>query len=277
MQTYRGDLSNLGGAMSGYFGTQAQQRVQARVAGLVEWIATTPGAASHGRCLACDDTEALGWDTIGEIVDRDGVMAFPMFPADRMEDLIAFMTARGCRADFWDAFIGPRDAVLAASDAILEAAMPGGIREEDAPRDPEAGLIRQVQALMASNGVSPYPGSMLAGLMEPAVLVILVDGNGEPVAVAFGHRPHNAHSRFHQYGYSGAVAVAPDHRGRGLGRRANAMVTQRVIRDLGCTHIQEYVSPDNLPSRKMTLACGLRPDPAFRGAIAVAGESKFTR
>lgn len=263
--------------MAGYYGTETQQRLQARVDEEAVWIASTPGACNSGRVLGCDDLDSLGWNAVDEIMRRDGAMGFRLLPKERAEELAAWMRERGYRIDFYDPFIGEREEVLSAADEILREELPSGLTMGPLPTEAEGNDIRAIQRLMIANGVAPYSGALLAGLSAPALTVTILDANGEPIAVAFGHMPHNVHSAFHSYGYGGAVVVASSHRGRGLGRRIIAVIASRILREMGGTHFYGFVSGDNEPSRRMVRSCRLSQSSTLTAAMAVASDQKFTR
>ena len=62
--------------MSGYFGTETQQRLQALAEASVGFINTTPGACQAGRFMGCDDADRLGWNQIDAFLQRDSVCGF---------------------------------------------------------------------------------------------------------------------------------------------------------------------------------------------------------
>ncbi len=263
--------------MAGYFGTAEQRRLQARVEKEAAWIRATPGACNSGRVIGCDDIALFGWDRIEQVLQRDGVIGFRLLPKSEAPALQSWMEARGYRIDFWEPFIGVRDTALRAAASILDRSLPPGLEIGPPPASATGAYMEAIQRLMSENGVAPYSGSLLAGEVEPAVTVTIVDGAGAVLACAFGHRPHNVHSRYREFGYGGAVVVAASHRGLGLGRYVNALLASRVLGDLGGTHFYAFVSADNTPSRAMLESCGLTRDAGLAAAMAVAGDRKFTR
>lgn len=263
--------------MAGYFGTDTQKRLQARVDEKAEWIASTPGACNSGRVLGCDDIDLLGWPTVKDIMENDGAMGFRLLPRERAGEVGDWMQSRGYRIDFYDPFVGERSEVLNATDRILSEPLPDGLKVGPSPTEPIGPLIEAIQRLMLENGVAPYSGSLLAGAYNPAITVVILDASNSPVSVAFGHKPHNTHSRYHRYGYGGAVVVAQSHRGLGLGRRVNALIASRILRELDATHFYEFVASDNEPSRRMVQACALKQTPSLAAGMAVASDQKFTR
>jgi hypothetical protein len=264
--------------MGGYFGTETQQRLQAKVEASRDFITMTPGACEAGRIMSCDDLDRLGWDRILEFLERDGICGFRFIPSDRIAGLRDRLVGQGYRLDTWDIFLADAETALVASEAILSAGLPDDLREINGPTDPDDAYTREVQLLMSEAGVVPFSGSMLTGEHGPATTVVVADADGTPVVAAHAYLPHNAFSNFRGYAWGGLVAVAESQRGRRLGNYINARAVVGAIRDLGATHIYELVSATNVPSRRMVESCGLRHEPAFLSGMAVPADGgRFTR
>ncbi len=264
--------------MAGYFGTETQQRLQARVEASRDFIRTTPGACEAGRIMSCDNLERLGWDRIFEFLQRDGICGFRLIPSDEIPGLRDRLARQGYRLDTWDIFLADAVTALSASDTILSAGLPDDLEEIPGPSDPEAAYTRQVQLLMSEAGVVPFSGSMLSGEHGPATTVVVGEADGTPVAAAHAYLPHNNFSDFRGFAWGGLVAVADRHRGRRLGNYVNARAVAVAIRDLGATHVYELVSATNVRSRRMVESCGLRHEPALVSGMAVPADGeRFTR
>jgi RimJ/RimL family protein N-acetyltransferase len=118
---------------------------------------------------------------------------------------------------------------------------------------------------------------MLTGEIGRSVTIIIGDETGV-VATAHAYMPHNAYSPYSGYAWGGLVAVAEAQRSKGLGKLVNALLIERVFRDLGASHVYELVSATNIPSRRMVEACGLRLEPTLTCGIATPHESaRFTK
>lgn len=264
--------------MSGYFGTELQQRLQAQAETSVDFINSTAGACQTGRTMGCDDPDRLGWDRIDEYLDRDGICGFRLIPADKAEELRSHLAKRNFRFDTWDVFLADRVSALAASEAITSRGLPDSLADLDMPIRPEDDYTARIQAFMGAAGVAPFSGSLLVGAFGPAMTVAVGDDDGTIVAAAHGYLPHNAHSPFHGYAWGGLVAVAESQRGKGLGNYINARMTVGVFQDLGATHVYELVSASNMPSRRMVMSCGLRHQQGLVCGIATPNDSaRFTR
>jgi hypothetical protein len=264
--------------MSGYFGTQTQQRLQAQAEESADFINATPGACQTGRTMGCDDPKRLGWERIVEFLERDGVCGFRLLPASEAQEMRSRLEERDFRFDTWDVFLADRRTAEPASAAILSRGLPEGLIELESPTDPEGEYTTRIQALMGAAGVVPFSGSMLTGTLSPATTLAVGDSEGNIVAAAHAYLPHNAYSVYHRYAWGGLVAVADSQRGKGLGSYINAHMVVSAFSDLGATHIYELVSATNVPSRRMVQSCGLLPEPGLVCGVALPNEGKrFTR
>jgi hypothetical protein len=264
--------------MSGYFGGEAQQRLQKQAEASVGFIDATPGACQTGRTMGCDDPDRFGWKRIEEFLDRDGICGFRLLSTSKADEVKARLTGPDYRFDTWDVFLADRADALAGSEAIVSRELPNGLVELDRPTDPEDAYTGRIQALMDAAGIVPFSGSLLTGALGSGTTVAVGDRDGNVVAVAHGYLPHNSYSPYHRYAWGGLVAVAESHRGIGLGNYINARMAVSVFRDLDATHIYELVSATNIPSRKMVASCGLRPEPALICGVVTRNDSaRFTR
>lgn len=258
-------------------GSDHARQLLERVEAARDWTATTPGACNAVRFLASDDPDRLGWDTILDILGRDGTFGFRMLPASGVDAARQRLGAAGYRLDLWQVFLGGRPGVLAATDPILAEPVPDGLREISLHAEPDPDLLTAVQAFLRAQGMAPFGATMLSGALEPVVTVALLDGDGTPVATAHGYRPHGPESPHHRLAWVGLVATAPAWRGRGLGRYINARAARLCLTDLGADGIYELVSADNAASAAMVRACGLALDPTHVSGIATAQAGRFTR
>ena len=104
--------------MSGYFGTQIQQRLQAQAEASTAYINATPGACQAGRTMGCDDPDQLGWDRINAFLTRDGVCGFRLISAPKAEEIRSQLIKQDCRFDTWEVFTADRATALAACEAL---------------------------------------------------------------------------------------------------------------------------------------------------------------
>jgi hypothetical protein len=228
------------------------------------WVATIPNR--------------LGWERIGEFLDRDGVCGFRLIPNSNVDELRSHLMKRNYRFDSWDVFLADRATALASSEVILSRRLPDGLTEMEQPTDPECEYMRRIQALMSAAGVVPFSDSLLAGALGRARTVVVGGENGDIVAAAHSYLPHNTCSAYYRFAFGGLVAVAESQQVKGLGSYVNARMVINMFRDLDATHTYELVSTANTPSRRMVVSCGLRPEPTLVCGIATPNDgARFTR
>ncbi len=264
--------------MSGYFGEEAQQRMQMQAEASVDFINATPGACQTGRTMGCDDPDRLGWERIVEFLDRDGICGFRLLSTIKADEIRTRLAGEGYRFDTWDVFLADRATALAASGSIISRGLPDGLVELERPTSAESAYTGRIQALMGASGIVPFSGSLLTGAIGSGTTVAIGDRDGNVMAAAHGYLPHNSYSPYHRYAWGGLVAVAASQRGKGLGNYVNARMVVSVFRDLDVTHIYELVSTTNVASRKMVASCGLHFEPTLIcGVITRNDSARFTR
>src|SRR5215207_6570373 len=101
--------------MSGFFGSDMQQRLQAEAEARTDYIKATPGACQTGRMFGCDDVDRLGWDVIEEVLERDGFCGFRMIPLGKADELGSRLSQRGFQLDARDVFMADRERALPIS------------------------------------------------------------------------------------------------------------------------------------------------------------------
>src|SRR6476620_702499 len=105
--------------MSGYFGTDIQRALQKLVFESLPTIAATRGLCNSGRLIATDQPEALGADTLKEMMASNGVLGFRVLNPIQFKTHIAPFESQGNRIDTWDVFMADVREVRDRVDAIV--------------------------------------------------------------------------------------------------------------------------------------------------------------
>ncbi|WP_075219782.1 GNAT family N-acetyltransferase [Acuticoccus yangtzensis] len=264
--------------MAGYFGSDQKIALQRRVDDEWDTIAVTPGLCNAVRFMSCDDPDALGWDRLGAILERDGLVGFRMLPAPVAARVAEWLAARGYRFDSHQVYLGDIGPLREATGRILASPLPPGLSLDELAGDPEGEAVVAVQTFMDREGVSPFSGSALTGERGGGITLVLSDAVGAIVATAHAYGPHNASSPHHRVAWVGLLAVAPERRGQGLGRIVNAAAVRAACDRLGAERVYQLVAAGNAPSRKVVEACGLTLDDGYLSGIGVPeAQGKFTR
>ena len=254
----------------GLFGDARRRTLQARALADHAWARQTPGACFAARLAGVEDPERLGWDTVARLLERDGCLTLRMIPVAARAGVERRLAATGHRIDWYDVF----EAETSALAARPAPPLPHGL----AALPVTVATIARAQAFMAAQGVAPAPGAVMAGCYGPAVLELVADATSALLAAAFAYMPYNRHSPNAGTAWAGLVAVAPEHRGRGLGVAVNARCLARLGRELAAARVQEFAAPDNIASRRTIERSGLalRPD-VIAGIVTPGDAERFTR
>lgn len=263
--------------MAGFYGTEEQQALQRRTHEMRDWIASTPGIYNAGRFIGVDDPDRVPEPQIEEMLARDGLIGFRMISPAQADRIFPPLAAKGYRIDTWDILVGTPDTAGVEAGAITGRPVPEGITVQTILDGPEGKDTVEVQRFLATAGLAPFPGSMLAETPPRARTIVLRVGR-HIIATGHAYFPHNAHSRFRNYAWIGLITVGETWRGLTFGRLISAMLVEAAFDELGASHVYEMIAPSNLPSRRMAEACGLKFDPTLRCGVAVPHDAaRFTR
>lgn len=262
--------------MDWYFGTDHQVKLQQKVDELTAWCKDTKGAVNGGRFLGTDDSDALGWSRVIELLKDGGVFTFRMVPVEKIEELQVKLDKHGMRFDSWNVFSADSNAIEKHTNPLVDLPLPNGYSLIDNEELVDVAVISKIQECMARNGVAPFSGRLLSGQSLPSVTIAVRDKDANVVATAFGYFPYNQHSKWSSTAWGGLVSVDEAKRGMKLGVHVNALMVRGCVDRLGAKEVQEYAAATNIPSRKMIERSGLELDPDVVSGIATSGSGRFT-
>ena len=181
------------------------------------------------------------------------------------------------KTPYWNVFFGDAKPVLKASDSVISSVpVPSGWRIESF-ETPSDECISEIQELNIASGIAPYPAYYTKSEAVPCLTTCFWDEHGTMVATASANYRYHPKSRFSRHLFAGSVAVSPDHKRKGLGKLANAIVLVESHKAFGWVTALEQARPDNIPSRRMIEACGLKMSDDWVTISVVNSEEEFTR
>ena len=217
-----------------------------------------------GRLIGIDDLEGLGDAQVSGIYDAVGAVIVKFIPAGLEADFIERFAGPERRFTGWDVFIGGVAARETARAFVENYPLAAGWKLSELTPDAPPGTITEIQAVQEMSGVAPVPGYYQRGKAVPAVVAMLRDDMGNVVATAQAYERHHIDSPWSGYIFAGMVAVHAAHRRKSLGTLINSFVVARAFERLNCSHVYEHARIDNLASRGMIEASGLRVDSRYR-------------
>ncbi|MEX5728963.1 ribosomal protein S18 acetylase RimI-like enzyme [Rhodovulum iodosum] len=257
----------------GYVGSAAQVALQSKCVALHDEIMDTPGAVQGGRLLTSDDPACLGWDRIAAILAEDGFFGCRLVPRADLDTVRSRFAALNAAFDCWDVFAAtPAD--IAARPV---AAPPDGLRLVTGAEAGRRDRLGAVQAFMAGQGVVPLPAPFLDGMLGPCALAVLTDASGRILSTAYAHFPHNRHSPFHRWAWTGLAATAPEARGQGLAGIAYGTVLHEITGRHNAGQVYAMARAENESSVRMLQKLGLTQMPDRVSGMARTGDARLTR
>ena len=259
-----------------YFGDEDLRRLQQAQDARVAEHRETPGAVIHARTFSSDDPEALGRDMLRARLETDGRVTLRGATDEAVAEAEARLGPSRVFRHHWDLFMADAAMIETACRPIAEAGLPDGlVRVPD--DDVDDALLKQAQAFMDAQGVSPFSTDALAGRLFPARMVVLKDKGGGIAATGFAAMTHNRFSPFSGVAWVGLIAVAPALRGRAMGTYVDAISNLAALDALGASGTMEFVAADNQPSRRMLETCGLRHVTGRSVTMFSASDARLTR
>lgn len=263
--------------MAEFYGMEFQISVQKRMQERQSWFDATPGAANGGRLLNFPDPEAVGWERIAELFAQDSVLSLTAQPLDRILPIVTELFGTDRSYPIWDVFFGNASEVTAKCGAVIKGIpIVSGWRLE-CFTTPDDDLIEQVQVLNMATGVAPYPAFYMRGEATPCMTSCLWDAHGTLVATASASFRYHPEGRLADYAFNGSISVSPDNRGQGLAKLVNAAVLLESQKAFNWINCLAQVQADNIASRKMIEACGMRMSDTLKTVAVIGSDAPFTR
>jgi hypothetical protein len=262
--------------MSDFYGNDAQIALQRRIRDRMKRIAATPALANGGRLMVVVDPDTLGWDEVRALAEEDGVVGLGPASLALLAHEVSRIFSEGWESPHWECWSAEWPTVEAAIAPTLAAPLPHGWRVE-ASTHPDATIIAEAQALADACGVAPLPGYYLAGHEIDSLLVTIRDPGGRVLATAHGDMRYHPDSPMGGTLWAGIVAVDPDARSGGLGRRANAEALRAAQHAFGWTRVVEFARPTNISSSRMIKSCGMALYGDWCAFLIMPSGVEFTR
>ncbi|MEO3414485.1 GNAT family N-acetyltransferase [Roseovarius sp. CAU 1744] len=257
--------------MSGYFGTEAQQKLQRKSDRLTAWMMNTPGACLSGRLIASDDPDRLGWKIIREHLLEDGVFSFRWVDRNGLERIKSETRDLGASVHGWDGFCNDSAALRPIATDLLTHEMPAGL----GCRIADQTSVRALQSFFVDNAISPLSAAVLTGANCNTRSVLIADERDKIAAAGFVGMLQNRFSPLHDCAWLGLITCDPDMRGHGLGRRVTAELIRVALDDLGAGRVMGFAAASNAASGAMLRGCGLRPV-NHASYVATLSATRFT-
>jgi GNAT superfamily N-acetyltransferase len=235
-------------------------RVQKRIFEQARWIAATKGLVSRGSRVGLLDAWRQSPQIAFDIAKKFELAVFSL-KLDQWEQFTSRFREAGLGVSSFLHY-SSQEAAFTRCDSILADNRPAryDLKEIRVDADTPRGIVAAAQTLMAISGLQATPGYFLRGLTQRNLSIVLVDRLDEPVGCAIAMDESSAGPDFVGSYFVGYVCVAPEWKGKGLGRWLNARAIQMARRAGSASIVHEGVSPANFVSQRMIASCGLTQD-----------------
>ena len=143
--------------MTGFFGSPSQIAVQKRLFETHSEIAASPYLSNGGRILNILDPDALGWDQVRILAERDLFVGLTAVPLQETLRKLREIFGPDTEFPYWHAFLGDASTVIGACNTVIASnELPEGWRAETVSV-PDDDMINAMRALNSETGVLPTP------------------------------------------------------------------------------------------------------------------------
>lgn len=247
--------------MTEYFGSPVQSALQKRLFEAHSDIVASPYLSNGGRLLNILDPDALGWDQVRAIAERDLFVGLTAVPLQETLEKLRDVFGADIEHPYWHVFLGDATEVLQSCQKIAASyTLPKGWSTETVSV-PSDSVINAMQELNAETGVMPTPTYYLRSELVPSLTTCIWTETGTLAACATASMRYHPKSRFANTLFAGSVSVALQLRKKGLGTLTNAILLRDSQKMFGWTRVLEQAQEENLPSCGMIRKCGLIQDP----------------
>lgn len=133
------------------------------------------------------------------------------------------------------------------------------------------GLVRELQALQSTSGVTPLPGWFMRGVELSVLTLAILDSHGTPIGTG-SIESIGGIGRHASAAMGLAICVSSSHRGRGFGTLLNSRLLATGLPKFNAEFIQEIVDDVAGSSQRMNERCGLRADKNSHYLFAERGD-----
>lgn len=258
-----------------YHGSTDEVLVQQKAAREAEWTNWSKGAAHSGYRMAADAPDVFGWRLLLEHLHEDQSFGFRLIAVGEVLRIRRRLAGEGFKVNMRESFIGTAEEITEASSLHALRGLPKGLRALEGDDLTSEQTITAMQHCIATCGLAPLPGAMLAGQSVPSLQMGIVNEDNQVVATGFAHRPHNQYSPHTNIAYLDQICVAGPYRKQGLGRQIAAQLALKALEWPGIDKVYADVEETDLPARTLVERTGLTIDGALQNGEAVPGSIRL--
>jgi hypothetical protein len=240
-----------------YFGDPARIGALEQAAALWSLVRANSRYSYYGRTVGLSGPSSETANELAALARLQGAGTCYYCPKETADELSAQLAGMGLDFDRHEQYRGGAEAYAAARGVLAGWRLPDDIKVIELSSESEAGLVAEVAAMSAAEGVMPAPGSVMRGVSIPGVVFVAIDRMGKPVGSASSRRMfHRDHARGTDV-FWGALTTRPERRGQKIGLILGAMAIIRMWETHGARGFITGVRQDNVSSQRLCMKLGV--------------------
>ncbi|WP_135506606.1 hypothetical protein [Roseovarius aestuariivivens] len=267
--------SDLPQAPPQFFGSEAQQRMQAIAHDLWPLLNSSPAYGYEGRMVGIDGATVADQEAVAALARIQGATVCHYTPLVQETALGRAFAQGGLVTDRWDQFMGGADCWQRCAAFVAGFHMPRGYTLNRVGADTPARTLAALAETALGCGVLPPALPVLSGQRLNAVCYFLQAPDGGVAACAGAVMRNHPDSPFARASWWGMLATRQQDRGHALSLYLGARAALHMQEVFGATSVYTGVRHDNAASRHVCKKLGVTEsdyaclailDPGFFGA-----------
>ena len=263
-----------------FFGSEAQQRMQAVAYALTPLLKDDPAYGTEGRMWGIDGPDLAEIDKVAALASLQGATVNHYVPKSREAQFAKEYAQLGFANDRWDQFMGRRDCLDICAAYVAGFKLPDQYVQHHIGPETPTRILNALGRTSAACGVLPPMTPVLFGQMRHAAYFCLEAPDGGVAACAGACLRNHPESRFGNAAWWGMLATRDRDRGQSLSLYLGALTALHMHETFGVEEFYTGVRSDNAVSRHVCQKLGVRDSEYACLAIldpSAFGEGGYTK
>ena len=244
-----------------FFGTEPQQALLKRGQDMFALTRDDPRLTYYGRTVGCADLAEASHQIVEALARLQGAAHYGCVADPEVRPLLGALGTKGYNTTHYVRWVSTDATFSAARQILSDHPLPSDIQALTLDPGSPVDDLRKLAEVALSCEVLPPAGAVLRGIARPAVSIVAIDRDGNPVSCAGSSAIcHPDHPSLGGQAWWGMLATAESRRGERLALILGAMAILQMRDRFGFQSFFTGVQPGNGPSEAVCRKMGLAPD-----------------
>ena len=244
-----------------FFGSEAQQALLKRGQDMFALTRDDPRMTYYGRTVGCADHTEASHQIVQALAKLQGAAHYGCVAGPEVKPLRSALETKGYKTTHFVRWASTGATFAAAKQILSDHPLPSDIQAVTLGLESPGDNLRKLAEVALSCEVLPPAGAVLRGIARPAVSIVAIDRDGNPVSCAGSSAIcHPDHPSLGGQAWWGMLATAESRRGERLALILGAMAILQMQDRFGFQSFFMGVQPGNGPSEAVCRKMGLAPD-----------------